>query len=121
MAWRLSVNRWNPFRLRFRAADYCTPRVTTDESLKVAPFSSMTAVSSNDALSLAIFLPISRWMADRFDTRRVSRRASGPGALLAAVGTSPFRVGSPAWLIHGIHLSGGCPGATPLTVVARVT
>ena len=40
------------------------------EALGVAPLS-MKAVLSSYTLSLAVFIPISGWMADRFGTRRV--------------------------------------------------
>jgi MFS family permease len=39
-------------------------------ALKVAPLS-MKSVLSSYTLSLAVFIPISGWMADRFGTRRV--------------------------------------------------
>src|ERR1700735_5548656 len=44
------------------------------EALKVAPLS-MKAVLSSYTLSLAVFIPISGWMADRFGTRTVFRAA----------------------------------------------
>jgi EmrB/QacA subfamily drug resistance transporter len=46
------------------------------EALKVAPLS-MKAVLSSYTLSLAVFIPISGWMADRFGTRRVFASAIG--------------------------------------------
>ena len=39
-------------------------------SLQVAPLS-LKAVVASYILSLAVFIPISGWMADRFGTRRV--------------------------------------------------
>src|SRR5580700_7169764 len=45
-------------------------------ALKVAPLS-MKAVLSSYTLSLAVFIPISGWMADRFGTRRVFASAIG--------------------------------------------
>jgi len=45
-------------------------------ALKVAPLS-MKAVLSSYTLSLAVFIPISSWMADRFGTRRVFAGAIG--------------------------------------------
>src|SRR5215467_8748133 len=45
-------------------------------ALKVAPLS-MKAVLSSYTLSLAVFIPISGWMADRFGTRRVFSSAIG--------------------------------------------
>jgi EmrB/QacA subfamily drug resistance transporter len=46
------------------------------EALKVAPLS-MKAVLASYTLSLAVFIPISGWMADRFGTRRVFASAIG--------------------------------------------
>jgi MFS family permease len=43
---------------------------TISAALKVAPLS-MKAVLASYTLSLAVFIPISGWMADRFGTRRV--------------------------------------------------
>src|SRR5471030_2529837 len=45
-------------------------------ALAVAPLS-MKAVLSSYTLSLAVFIPISGWMADRFGTRRVFSSAIG--------------------------------------------
>ena len=49
---------------------------TIAEALKVAPLS-MKSVLSSYTLSLAVFIPISGWMADRFGTRRVFAAAIG--------------------------------------------
>src|SRR6266704_1929413 len=46
------------------------------EALKVAPLS-MKAVLSSYTLSLAVFIPVSGWMADRYGTRRVFSSAIG--------------------------------------------
>ena len=46
------------------------------EALGVAPLS-MKAVLASYTLSLAVFIPISGWMADRFGTRRVFASAIG--------------------------------------------
>jgi len=46
------------------------------EALDVAPLS-MKAVLASYTLSLAVFIPISGWMADRFGTRRVFSSAIG--------------------------------------------
>src|ERR1019366_10052913 len=46
------------------------------QALKVVPLS-MKAVLSSYTLSLALFIPISGWMADRFGTRRVLSSAIG--------------------------------------------
>src|SRR5450631_2997740 len=60
------------------------------EALKVAPLS-MKAVLSSYTLSLAVFIPISGWVADRFGTRRVFASAIGIftlGSLLSGISTS---------------------------------
>ena len=46
------------------------------EALNVAPLS-MKSVLASYTLSLAVFIPISGWMADRFGTRRVFALAIG--------------------------------------------
>jgi len=51
----------------------------------------MKAVLSSYTLSLAVFIPISGWMADRFGTRRVFAWAIGTftlGSLLCGVSNS---------------------------------
>src|ERR1700687_3855970 len=60
------------------------------EALKVAPLS-MKAVLSSYTLSLAVFIPVSGWMADRFGTRRVFASAIGLftlGSVLCGLATS---------------------------------
>jgi EmrB/QacA subfamily drug resistance transporter len=57
------------------------------KALAVAPLS-MKAVLSSYTLSLAVFIPISGWMADRFGTRRVFASAIGLftlGSLLCGI------------------------------------
>src|ERR1700678_4270531 len=49
---------------------------TISAALKVAPLS-MKSVLASYTLSLAVFIPISGWMADRFGTRRVFAFAIG--------------------------------------------
>src|SRR6266852_1422093 len=59
-------------------------------ALHVAPLS-MKAVLSSYTLSLAVFIPISGWMADRFGTRRVFASAIGLftlGSFLCGLSTS---------------------------------
>lgn len=59
------------------------------EALHVTPLS-MKAVLASYTLSLAVFIPISGWMADRFGTRRVFASAIGLftlGSLLCGVST----------------------------------
>lgn len=56
-------------------------------ALKVAPLS-MKSVLASYTLSLAVFIPISGWMADRFGTRRVFASAIGVftlGSLLCGI------------------------------------
>src|ERR1700743_226569 len=68
------------------------------EALNVTPLA-MKAVLASYTLSLAVFIPISGWMADRFGTRRVFSSAIGLftlGSLLCGLATN-------------IHLPGGCP------------
>src|ERR1700750_306215 len=60
------------------------------KALEVAPLS-MKAVASSYTLSLAVFIPISGWMADRFGTRRVFAAAIGfftLGSLLCGLSTN---------------------------------
>ncbi|MGZ3695636.1 MAG: MFS transporter, partial [Bdellovibrionota bacterium] len=60
------------------------------ESLRVPPLS-MKSVLSSYTLSLAVFIPISSWMADRFGTRRVFSAAIATftfGSLLCGISNS---------------------------------
>jgi EmrB/QacA subfamily drug resistance transporter len=60
------------------------------KALSIAPLS-MKAVLSSYTLSLAVFIPISGWMADRFGTRRVFAWAIGTftlGSLLCGISNS---------------------------------
>src|SRR5258705_10063466 len=59
-------------------------------ALKVPPLS-MKAVLASYTLSLAVFIPISGWMADKFGTRRVFASAIGIftlGSFLCGISTS---------------------------------
>src|SRR5438876_8754301 len=59
------------------------------KALAVAPLS-MKAVLSSYTLSLAVFIPVSGWMADRFGTRRVFASAIGVftlGSVLCGIST----------------------------------
>jgi EmrB/QacA subfamily drug resistance transporter len=63
---------------------------TIAEALNVAPLS-MKSVLSSYTLSLAVFIPISGWMADRFGTRRVFAAAIALftlGSFLCGIATS---------------------------------
>lgn len=85
------------------------------KALEVAPLS-MKAVLSSYTLSLAVFIPVSGWMADRFGTRRVFASAIGLfalGSLLCGVSTN----------IHVLVLCRilqGCGGAM-MVPVGRLT
>src|ERR1700722_10249453 len=60
------------------------------KALAIAPLS-MKAVLSSYTLSLAVFIPISGWMADRFGTRRVFGSAIGLftlGSLLCGISSN---------------------------------
>ncbi|HZP03772.1 MAG TPA: DHA2 family efflux MFS transporter permease subunit [Terracidiphilus sp.] len=60
------------------------------EALQVTPLS-MKAVLASYTLSLAVFIPISGWMADRFGTRRVFASAIGIftlGSLLCGISSN---------------------------------
>ena len=60
------------------------------EALSVTPLS-MKAVLASYTLSLAVFIPISGWMADKFGTRRVFASAIGIftlGSFLCGISTS---------------------------------
>ena len=89
------------------------PRIA--EALRVAPLS-MKAVLSSYTLSLAVFIPISGWMADRFGTRRVFASAIGLftlGSLLCGISTN----------IHELvacRVLQGCGGAM-MVPVGRLT
>jgi len=84
-------------------------------ALGVAPLS-MKAVLSSYTLSLAVFIPISGWMADRFGTRRVFSSAIGIftlGSFLCGISTN----------IHALvafRILQGCGGAM-MVPVGRIT
>jgi EmrB/QacA subfamily drug resistance transporter len=88
---------------------------TIAAALKVAPLS-MKAVLSSYTLSLAVFIPISGWMADRFGTRRVFASAIGLftlGSLLCGISNN----------IHELvacRVLQGCGGAM-MVPVGRLT
>jgi EmrB/QacA subfamily drug resistance transporter len=80
-------------------------------SLKVAPLS-MKAVLASYTLSLAVFIPISGWMANRFGTRRVFGAAIATftlGSLLCGLATDIH------WLV-ACRILQGCGGAMILPV-----
>src|SRR6202041_1278882 len=84
-------------------------------ALGVAPLS-MKAVLASYTLSLAVFIPISGWMADPFGTRRVFASAIGIftlGSFLCGISTDIH------WLV-ACRVLQGCGGAMMLPV-ARLT
>ena len=88
---------------------------TIAEALRVVPLS-MKSVLASYTLSLAVFIPISGWMADRFGTRRVFAAAIGLftlGSLLCGISTN----------IHVLvadRILQGCGGAM-MVPVGRLT
>jgi EmrB/QacA subfamily drug resistance transporter len=84
---------------------------TIAHSLKVPPLN-MKAVLASYTLSLAVFIPISGWMANRFGTRRVFGAAIGTfilGSFLCGLSTDIH------WLVAARILQ-GCGGAMMLPV-----
>jgi EmrB/QacA subfamily drug resistance transporter len=84
---------------------------TIARALKVQPLS-MKAVLASYTLSLAVFIPISGWMANRFGTRRVFASAIGTftlGSLLCGLATDIH------WLV-ACRILQGCGGAMMLPV-----
>src|SRR3984885_11704784 len=84
-------------------------------ALKVAPLS-MKAVLSSYTLSLAVFIPISGWMADRFGTRRVFASAIG----LFTLGSLLCGISSNIHLLVACRILQGCGGAM-MVPVGRLT
>ncbi|MGA2736185.1 MAG: DHA2 family efflux MFS transporter permease subunit [Bryobacteraceae bacterium] len=84
-------------------------------ALKVAPLS-MKAVLSSYTLSLAVFIPISGWMADRFGTRRVFASAIG----LFTLGSFLCGISSNIHVLVGCRILQGCGGAM-MVPVGRLT
>ena len=84
-------------------------------ALKVAPLS-MKAVLSSYTLSLAVFIPISGWMADRFGTRRVFASAIG----LFTLGSLLCGISSNIHVLVACRVLQGCGGAM-MVPVGRLT
>jgi len=85
------------------------------EALRVAPLS-MKSVLASYTLSLAVFIPISGWMADKFGTRRVFASAIGLftlGSFLCGISTSIH-------LLVACRILQGCGGAM-MVPVGRLT
>jgi EmrB/QacA subfamily drug resistance transporter len=85
------------------------------EALKVAPLS-MKSVLASYTLSLAVFIPISGWMADRFGTRRVFASAIG----LFTLGSFLCGISSSIHLLVACRILQGCGGAM-MVPVGRLT
>jgi EmrB/QacA subfamily drug resistance transporter len=88
---------------------------TIARALHVAPLS-MKSVLSSYTLSLAVFIPISGWMADRFGTRRVFASAIG----LFVLGSFLCGISSDIHLLVACRVLQGCGGAM-MVPVGRLT
>ncbi len=84
-------------------------------ALKVAPLS-MKSVLASYTLSLAVFIPISGWMADRFGTRRVFASAIG----LFTLGSLLCGISSDIHILVACRILQGCGGAM-MVPVGRLT
>src|SRR5471030_2098554 len=85
------------------------------KALGVAPLS-MKAVLSSYTLSLAVFIPVSGWMADRFGTRRVFASAIG----LFTLGSLLCGVSRDIHVLVACRILQGCGGAM-MVPVGRLT
>ena len=88
---------------------------TIAAALKVAPLS-MKAVLSSYTLSLAVFIPISGWMADRFGTRRVFASAIG----IFTLGSLMCGISNNIHVLVADRVLQGCGGAM-MVPVGRLT
>ena len=88
---------------------------TIAATLRVAPLS-MKSVLASYTLSLAVFIPISGWMADRFGTRRVFASAIG----LFTLGSVLCGLSSNIHLLVACRILHGCGGAM-MVPVGRLT
>src|ERR1700726_954323 len=88
---------------------------TIAHALHVAPLS-MKAVLASYTLSLAVFIPISGWMADRFGTRRVFASAIG----IFTLGSFLCGISSNIHLLIACRILQGCGGAM-MVPVGRLT
>ncbi len=84
---------------------------TIAQALKV-PALSMKAVLASYTLSLAVFIPISGWMANRFGTRRVFASAIG----IFTLGSFLCGVSNEIHLLVACRILQGCGGALMLPV-----
>ncbi len=88
---------------------------TIAAALQVAPLS-MKSVLASYTLSLAVFIPISGWMADRFGTRRVFASAIG----IFTLGSFLCGISSNIHLLVAFRILQGCGGAM-MVPVGRLT
>jgi EmrB/QacA subfamily drug resistance transporter len=84
-------------------------------ALHVAPLS-MKAVLASYTLSLAVFIPISGWVADRFGTRRVFATAIG----LFTLGSFLCGISSDIHVLVACRILQGC-GGSMMVPVGRLT
>jgi MFS family permease len=84
---------------------------TIASALNVAPLS-MKAVLASYTLSLAVFIPISDWMADRLGTRRVFASAIG----IFTLGSFLCGISSNIHLLVGCRIPQGCGGSMTVPV-----
>jgi EmrB/QacA subfamily drug resistance transporter len=88
---------------------------TIAAALHVAPLS-MKSVLASYTLSLAVFIPISGWMADRFGTRRVFASAIG----IFTLGSFLCGISSDIHLLVACRILQGC-GGSMMVPVGRLT
>jgi EmrB/QacA subfamily drug resistance transporter len=88
---------------------------TMAASLHVAPLS-MKSVLASYTLSLAVFIPISGWMADRFGTRRVFASAIG----IFTLGSFLCGISSNLHVMVACRILQGC-GGSMMVPVGRLT
>ncbi len=88
---------------------------TIAAALRVAPLS-MKSVLASYTLSLAVFIPISGWMADRFGTRRVFASAIG----IFTLGSFLCGISSNIHVLVAFRILQGCGGAM-MVPVGRLT
>jgi MFS family permease len=81
------------------------------QALQVPPLS-MKAVLASYTLSLAVFIPISGWMANRFGTRRVFASAIG----IFTLGSFLCGISRDIHLLVACRILQGCGGAMMLPV-----
>ena len=85
------------------------------EALKVSPLS-MKAVLASYTLALAVFIPVSGWMADRFGTRRLFACAIG----IFGLGSFLCGISNNINLLIAFRILQGCGGAM-MVPVGRLT